>query len=43
MNLDKYPRAKRFLEQHPGWTIEEALEWTEQQLEGGSQNGKQQI
>lgn len=34
-NLDKYPRAKRFLEEHPGWTLDQALKWVEEQLEDG--------
>ena len=27
MNLDDYPRAKRFLEEHPEMTIDQALEY----------------
>ena len=33
MNFDKYPRVKRFMDEHPGWTIDQCLEWTEKQLE----------
>lgn len=33
MNLDDYPRAKRFLEEHPEMTLDQAIDFLKQQLE----------
>jgi len=35
MNFDNYPLAKRFLDQHPEMTIEQAITYISKQLEGG--------
>ena len=33
MNMDKYPRAKKFMDEHPGWTIDMAIAWIDKELE----------
>lgn len=33
MNFDKYPLAKKFMDQHPGMTIEQAKKYISKQLE----------
>jgi len=38
MDFDKYPRVKRFFEEHPTWTLDQALKWSEKQLEGEGKN-----
>ena len=38
MNLDQYPRAKQFFIKHPEMSIDDALSWTEKQLENTSQH-----
>ena len=32
LDLSKYPRAKRFLQQHPEMSIDQALEWVDKRL-----------
>lgn len=32
MIMEKYPRSERFLRDHPEWSIDEALSWTENEL-----------
>ena len=32
LDLSKYPRAKRFLQQHPEMSIDPALEWVDKRL-----------
>jgi len=34
MNYDKYPKAKKFMQEHPGWTLDQAIEHLSKQLEG---------
>ena len=31
--MDKYPRAKKFMDEHPGWTLDQALEWVDKELD----------
>jgi hypothetical protein len=33
INEKKYPHATAFLKQHPGWTIDQAIAYIEQQIE----------
>lgn len=46
MDLTKYPRVKKFLEQHPEMTMDQALVFTEnllRKLEGEGKDARQQF
>ena len=39
MNFKEYPRLKKFMTEHPGWTLDDVLDYTEQQLKGEGNDG----
>lgn len=43
MNLEKYPRVKKFMDQHPNWSFDECYKFIENQLEkkGADMNGQE--
>jgi len=40
MNFKEYPRLQKFLAEHPGWTLDDVLTFTEKELKEREGNGQ---